>query len=153
VSRELYLEDLHAGQIFHSDESITVDREAAIDFARQFDPQPFHLDEEAGRKSLFGALALSGWYTAALTMRLFTHSDFHLAGGRIGAGVDSLQWPRPTYPGDTLRLEIEIINVRASKSKPDRGIVTLRNRTLNQRDEVVQEIVVNVLAFRRNAEP
>lgn len=146
--RELYLEDLHVGQTFRSG-SIEVTREAALAFAAQFDPQPFHLNEDAARQGFFGRLALSGWHTASVTMRLFVESDFRLAGGLIGVGVDSLAWPRPSYPGDTFRLEIEIVQARPLKSRPEQGIVKLHNRTLSQRDEVVQDLVVNVLALRR----
>ena len=146
--RELYLEDLHVGQTFASG-SIEVTREAALAFAAQFDPQPFHLSDEAARQSFFGRLALSGWHTASLTMRLFVESDFRLAGGLIGVGVDSLAWPRPSYPGDTFRLEIEVVHVRPLKSRPEQGMVKLHNRTLNQHDEVVQDLVVSVLAQRR----
>jgi acyl dehydratase len=146
--RELYLEDLHVGQTFRS-KSIEVTREAALTFAAQFDPQPFHLNDEAAQASFFGKLALSGWHTAALTMRLFVESDFRLAGGLIGVGVDSLAWPRPSFPGDSFRLEIEVVHARPLKSRPDQGLVKLHNRTLNQRDEVAQEMVVNVLALRR----
>jgi acyl dehydratase len=146
--RELYLEDLHVGQTFRSG-SIEVTREAALAFAAQFDPQPFHLDDDAARQSFFGKLALSGWHTAAITMRLFVESELRLVGGLIGVGVDSLIWPRPSFPGDTFRLEIEVVHRQPLKSRPDQGIVKLRNRTLNQRDEVAQEVVVNVLARRR----
>lgn len=146
--RELYLEDLHVGQTFRSG-SIEVTREAALAFAAQFDPQPFHLHDEAAQQSFFGKLALSGWHTAAITMRLFVESDFRLTGGLIGVGVDSLAWPRPSFPGDSFRLEIEVVHLRPLKSRPEQGIVKLHNRTLNQRDEVAQDLVVNVLAQRR----
>ena len=148
MSRELYLEDLAVGQTFHSGRH-HVTREEAAAFATQFDPQPFHLDEAAARESLFGRLVLSGWHTAAATMRLFVGSELKLAGGLIGVGVESMVWPRPAFPGDTFRLVIEIVSLRPLQSKPDRGIVKLRNRTFNDRDEVVQELVVNVLALRR----
>lgn len=124
-------------------------REGALAFAERFDPQPFHLDDAAARESFFGALALSGWHTAALSMRLFVDSDFRLAGGLIGVGVDSLAWPRPSFPGDVFRLEIEVVGVRPLRSRPAYGMVKLRNRTINQRGETAQEIVVNVLAKRR----
>jgi acyl dehydratase len=147
--RELYLEDLHVGQTFHSTKSHHVTQSEALAFAGQFDPQPFHLDEKAAAESFFGRLALSGWHTASVTMRLFVESDLRLAGGLIGVGVDSLIWPRPSFPDDSFRLEIEVVHLRPLKSRPDQGIVKLRNRTLNQRDEVAQEVVVNVLARRR----
>lgn len=147
-NHELYLEDLRVGQTFHSG-PYQVTLQEALAFAAQFDPQPFHLDEAAARQSFFGRLALSGWHTASVSMRLFVASDFRLAGGLIGVGADSLVWPRPSFPGDTFRLVIEVLHVRPLESKRDQGIVKLRNRTLNQRDELAQEFVVNVLARRR----
>jgi acyl dehydratase len=107
-------------------------------FAAQFDPQPFHLDEEAARGSFFEGLAASGWHTAALTMRLLVDSDLKPAGGIVGAGFDELRWPRPVRPGDELRVESEVLEIRASKSRPDQGIIKVRATTLNQINEPVQ---------------
>jgi acyl dehydratase len=146
---ELYLDDLTVGRQFAT-RTVTLTLEGCKAFAIEFDPQPFHLDEAAARESVFGRIAASGWYTAALSMRLLVEGELTIAGGLIGLGGE-MTWPRPVYPGDTLRVETEVLNVRASKSKPDRGIVTVRNQTLNQRGEPVQVAVVKMLVPRRPA--
>jgi acyl dehydratase len=146
---ELYLEDLHVGDRFGSD-TIEVTREDIIAFAREFDPQPFHLEEEAAERSIFKELVASGWHTAAMSMKLFVTGGLQLAGGSVGLGVDELRWPQPVRPGDTLRLETEILEVRSSKSKPDRGIIRIRNVTTNQRGEVVQTFMAFVMVRRRS---
>lgn len=143
----LYLDDLAVGQTYKT-ASATVTADAIKAFAAEFDPQPFHLDEAAARSSLFGGLAASGWHTGSLSMRLLVQGEMRIAGGLIGLGGE-LSWPRPTYAGDTLHVETEVLEVRVSASKPDRGIVKVRNRTLNQRGEVVQEAVVKMLVPRR----
>jgi acyl dehydratase len=119
------------------------------DFAAEFDPQPFHLSEDTARASLFQGLAASGWHTAAMTMRLLVDSDLKPAGGIIGAGFDELRWPLPVRPGDELRVESEILEVRALKSRSDRGVVKVKTTTLNQRDEAVQVSVGNLFVPRR----
>ena len=144
-----YLEDLAPGQRYRSATRITVSAADSVAFARQFDPQPFHLDEEAARGSVFGRLAASGWHTAALTMRLLVDSAFRPAGGIIGAGMDELRWPRPVYPGDELHLETEILEVRPSRSRPEQGLVKARTTTFNGRDEPVQVLVANLIVPRR----
>jgi acyl dehydratase len=149
VAVTLYLDDLAVGQKYET-ATVSVSREDAIEFAARFDPQPFHLDETAGRASVFGRLATSGWYTASLTMRLLVEGEMRIAGGLVGLGSE-LKWPRPTYPGDTLRVVSEVLDVRVSASKPDRGIVTVRNETLNQNDEPVQVAIVKMLVPRRVA--
>lgn len=143
----LYLDDLSPGQRFTS-ASLAVDAEAIKDFARQFDPQPFHLDEEAAEASLFGGLAASGWHTAALTMRLLTDGGAPIAGGVVGAGGE-IAWPRPTRPGDVLTVVSEVIDVKPSKSRPDRGMVTLRSETRNQKGEAVQVLTAKLVVPRR----
>ena len=120
-----------------------------IAFARQYDPQPFHLDPEAARASAFGRLVASGWHTAAITMRLFITSEFEPPDGWAGAGVDELQWTRPVVPGDVLHLRITLSDLRVSRSKPDRGLVTFRIETLNAADEVVQTLVLKSVVPRR----
>jgi acyl dehydratase len=145
--KRLYLDDLQIGQRFMSG-TYVVDEEQIISFARQFDPQPFHLDNEAAKDSLFAGLAASGWHTAAITMRLLVESGMPLAGGIIGAGCE-LDWPTPTRAGDTLRVESEVLDVRRSQSRPDRGIATLRSLTRNQRDEVVQRLTGKLIVPRR----
>ena len=144
----LYLDDLAVGQTFWS-RTVTVEPERLKAFAAEFDPQPFHLDEEAARASLFGGLVASGWHTAALTMRLLVESDLKIVGGLIGVGVDELKWPRPVRPGDTLRVESEVLDVRPSKSQPDRGIVKVRNTTRNQEGQPVLVQVANLIVPRR----
>jgi acyl dehydratase len=145
----LYLDDFAVGRKFVT-RDVTLTLEGCKAFAAQYDPQPFHLDEAAAQQSVFGRLAASGWHTASLSMRLLVESDIRPAGGLIGLGGE-LQWPRPTYPGDTLRVECEVLEVRVSKWKPDRGVVTMRNQTLNQRSEAVQVLVVKMLVPRRPA--
>jgi acyl dehydratase len=145
---ELYLEDLHIGDRFGSG-AIEVTEESIIAFARDFDPQQFHLDVKAAKESIFKGLAASGWHTAAMSMKLFVTGELRLAGGSIGLGVDELRWPQPVRPSDVLRLETEILDVRASRSKPDRGIIRIRNVTTNQRREVVQTFTAFVMVRRR----
>lgn len=145
---ELYLEDLTVGQRFAS-RRLRVDAESIKRFAAEFDPQPFHLDEQAAGASLFRGLAASGWHTAALTMRLLVESEFHTAGGLIGASLEELRWPRPVRPGDELRLEIEILAIQPSRSRPGQGIVKIRVVTLNQADKDVQIYVANVVVLGR----
>jgi acyl dehydratase len=143
-----YLEDFAVGQKYRSGK-VSVDAAAIKAFANAFDPQPFHLDEEAARATFFGGLAASGWHTAALTMRLLVESDLRPAGGIIGARGEELTWPRAVRPGDTLELEVEILEVRPSGSRPRHGFVKARTTTLNQRREPVQVLVMNLLVERR----
>jgi acyl dehydratase len=146
-----YLEDLAPGQRYRSARRVTVTAADITEFAARFDPQPFHLDAEAARGSVFGGLAASGWHTAALTMRLLVDSEFRPAGGIIGAGMDELRWPRPVYPGDELHLETEVLEVRPSRSRPEQGLVKARTTTFNGRDEPVQVLVANLIVPRRAA--
>lgn len=143
-----YLEDFAVGQKFGS-ATLRVEEERIKQFAAEFDPQPFHLDDAAARGSLFAGLAASGWHTAAVTMRLLVESDVKPAGGIVGAGFDEFRWPRPVRPGDELRIEAEVLEVRSSKSRPEQGIVKLRTTTLNQRNEAVQISVGNLVVPRR----
>jgi acyl dehydratase len=145
---ERYLEDFAVGQTFDSGR-LRIDRERALAFAAEFDPQPFHLDEVAARRSTFGGLVASGWHTAAVTMRLLVESELKPAGGIVGAGLDECRWPRPVRPGDELRVECEVLEVRPSKSRPERGLIKLRTTTLNQNDEAVLVHVVNLIVLRR----
>jgi acyl dehydratase len=148
VTTKLYLEDLHVGQTFTTG-SITVTTEAIKAFARDYDPQPFHLDEAAAEASLFGGLAASGWHTAALSMRLLV-DGLPFAGGLIGVGGETT-WPRPTRPGDTLTVHIEVLEITPSRSRPDRGMVRTRNETRNQHGEPVQISKLGIVAWRRPA--
>ncbi len=146
---EMFLDDFAVGQVFSSTRPVRVEKDEIIAFARKYDPQFFHLDEEAARSSIFGGLVASGWLTAALTMRLLTERDAKPAGGSVGLGFEELRWPVPVRPGDELRIESEVLAVRPSKSRPDRGVVKMRTRTFNQHGEVVQEIVNIALVPRR----
>jgi acyl dehydratase len=143
----LYFDDLQIGQRFTS-RAYVVDEEQIKSFARLFDPQPFHLDHEAAKNSLFSGLAASGRHTAAITMRLLVEGGLPLAGGVIGAGGE-LDWPNPTRPGDTLQVESEVLEVRPSQSRPDRGVATVRSLTRNQRNEVVQRLTAKLIVGRR----
>jgi acyl dehydratase len=145
---ERYLEEFAVGQTFRSG-PLQVDRDRALAFAAEFDPQPFHLDEAAANRSIFGELTISGWLTAALTMRLLVESDIKPAGGLIGAGLDECRFPKPVRPGDELHLACEVIDVRPSKSRPHQGMIKLRTTALNQRDEAVLVHVVNLVVMRR----
>ena len=145
-----YLEDFMVGQVFNTGR-LRVDKEQIFAFARQFDPQPFHIDEEAARRSPFQGLAASGWHTAALTMRLLVDGELKPAGGILGVGFDELSWPRAVRPGDELRAKSEIVEVRPSKSRPDRGMIRVRTTTLNQSDETVMTFTGNLLVPKRPA--
>ncbi|MBN8965223.1 MAG: MaoC family dehydratase [Rhizobiales bacterium] len=143
----LYFDDLRIGQRFMSAKH-TLDEAQIKAFARQFDPQPFHLDNTAAQATLFSGLAASGWHTAAITMRLMVEGGLPLAGGVIGAG-GQLEWPRPTRPGDTLQVESEVVALRPSKSRPKRGMATVRSLTRNQHGEVVQDLTAKLVMPRR----
>jgi acyl dehydratase len=139
----LYLDELQVGQRFTSN-TRAIDEAQIKAFARQFDPQPFHLDDDAAKDSLFLGLVASGWHTAAITMRLLVETGLPLAGGIIGAGAE-LSWPKPTRPGDVLRVESEVQEIMHSRSRLDRGVATIRSLTRNQRDEVVQVLVAKLI--------
>jgi acyl dehydratase len=143
-----YLEDFTVGQTFGSGR-LKIDKEQIKAFAAEFDPQPFHLDENAAHETIFGGLAASGWHTAALTMRLLVESEIDPAGGIVGAGFDEFRWPRPVRPGDELHIESEVLEVRASRSRPHQGLIKVRTTTLNQRDEAVQVQIATLIVPRR----
>jgi acyl dehydratase len=142
-----YLDDLQPGDRFMSGEH-PLDEAQILAFAKQFDPQPFHLNHEAAKATLFGGLAASGWHTAAITMRLLVGGGLPLAGGIIGAGGE-ISWPKPTRPGDVLHVETEVVSVTPSASRPDRGRVVVRSQTLNQHGDVLQQSVYNLVVPRR----
>lgn len=144
-----YLDDFMPGQRFAGATRMRIETERIKAFAAEFDPQPFHLDEQAASASFFGGLAASGWHTAAVTMRLLVDSELRPAGGIVGAGFDEFRWPRPVRPGDELRVESEVLEVRPSKSRPEQGLVKVRTTTLNQHNEVVQVSVGNLVVQRR----
>lgn len=148
-NERLYLDDLSVGDVFTSD-TCTVDEAAIIAFAREFDPQPFHLDPEAAKQTFFGGLAASGWHTAALTMRLLVTSGLPLADGVIGAGGE-LSWPSPTRPGDVLRVVATVTEIVPSRSRPERALVHWIVETLNQDDEPVQRLAARLVVSKRGS--
>ncbi len=143
-----YLDDFAAGLTFTSGIA-RIDADQITQFATEFDPQPFHLDEEAARRTIFSGLAASGWHTAAITMKLMVASDLQPAGGIIGVGFEELRWPLPVRPGDDLHVEGEVLEVRVSRSNPRQGLVKLRTTTLNQHGEAVQISVGSLMVPRR----
>jgi acyl dehydratase len=145
-----YLEDFAPGQVFDTGKH-RVEKNEIFAFARQYDPQPFHVDEEAARQSPFQGLAASGWHTAAMTMRLMVDGEFKPAGGILGVGFEDLSWPRAVRPGDELRARSEVLEVRPSKSNPDRGMIRVRTTTFNQNNEPVMVFTGNLLVPRRPA--
>jgi acyl dehydratase len=145
--KELFFGDLKVGDRFQSG-SYDVTEEGIVAFAREFDPQGFHLDSERAKKSIFKGLVASGWQTAAITMRLMVQT-VNFAEGAIGLGVDELRWPNAVRPGDVLRVETEIVDVRSSQSKPNYGIIRLRNVTTNQRGEIVQTMFASAMVPQR----
>lgn len=134
--KKLFLEDLKVGQVFKSG-TTSLTAEAIKTFARKFDPQPFHMDEAAAETSFFKGLVASGWHTSSTTMRLMVES-IPISGGLIGAGVDELRWHLPVHPNDTLRVESEVLSIRASQSRPIQGFVRFKHTTFNQKDQIVQ---------------
>jgi acyl dehydratase len=143
----LYLEDLQVGQRYISG-TYRMESERMKAFAAEFDPQTFHLDEEAAQASIFQGLAASGWHTAGVAMRLLVTSGMNIANGVIGLGGE-IAWPKATRAGDILRVEAEVLDILPSRSKPTQGIVTVRCTTLNQKDEPVQIFTAKILVFRR----
>lgn len=147
-----YLEDFAVGQTFSSGR-LRINREQIKAFATQFDPQRFHLNEEAARDTIFQESVASGWHTASLTMCLLVESELTPAGGLIGAGFDELHWPRAVRPGDELHVKSEELEVRPSKSRPTQGMIKVRITTLNQNDEPVQILVANIVVPLRQSGP
>ena len=144
-----YFEDFKVGDTFGSG-AIEVSQDAIVAYARQFDPQPFHLDPAAAKNTLFGELVASGWHTASMTMGLFATSEIEIVNGIIGGGVEGLSWPRPVRPGDRLTLRSEVLETRPSRSKPDRGLIHVKIETLNQDGDVVQSFVGKLVVLKRN---
>ena len=144
----VYFDDLAVGSRFTSD-AYTITEEAIIAFANEFDVQAFHLDHVAANESVFAGLSASGWHTAAIAMRLFTTGPLQFAGGAVGLGVDELRWPIAVRPGDRLQLTTEILDARPSRSKPDYGILRIRNVLTNQNGAVVLSYSANAMVRRR----
>lgn len=142
-----YFDDLKISDRFLSDQ-FEVTEKAIVEFARNFDPQSFHLDPASAERTIFKGLTASGWHTAGVTMRLFIQRlNFE---GAIGLGVDELRWPAPVRPNDVLQVETEIVELRPSRSKPQFGIVRFRSTTRNQRSETVQTMFASALVPKRN---
>ncbi len=150
--RELFFEDFYPGQTFNSVGSYKVTAEEIKDFGQRYDPQPFHIDEAAGESSFFKGLAASGWLTAAIVMRLRVQS-IQVAGGMIGAGVEEIRWTEPVRPGDSLRTEATIQEVRRSRNRPSFGVIRSRTTTYNQANQIVMIATVNFLAPLRDPSP
>lgn len=147
MSDKLFLDDFEVGRRFVSGSHLIDDAQIKA-FAAQFDPQPFHLDDDAARRTIFGGLAASGWHTAALTMRLMVDGGVPIEGGLVGAGGE-IGWPKPTRPGDVLQVESEVVAVTPSRSKPTQGMVTLRSETRNQHGDIVQVLTAKLVVPRR----
>jgi acyl dehydratase len=145
----LHFEDFEVGQRMET-ETFTIDKEHAIAFAREYDPQYFHIDENSAHGGPYGKLIVSGWQTAAVTMKLKAASILtQIAGGLLGLGIESLKWPRPVYPGDTLRAVITITEKRQSQSKPTHGILKYKVETFNQKNELVMDMHTAVWVPRK----
>ena len=144
-----YYEDIAVGDA-RSFGHYEVTREEVMDFARKYDPQPFHLDDDAAAATHFGRLSASGWHTCSMTMAMMVENMRSEKSAGLGSpGVDQLRWKKPVYPGDTLRCETEIIEKRRSASRPEMGIFKSSIRTYNQNDKVVLEMVSNGLISTR----
>ena len=150
MSEKLYLDDLYVGQKFVSGD-YALDEAQIIAYAKQFDPQVFHLDPEAAKHTFFQGLAASGWHTASISMRLVTES-IPLADGVIGGGMEELAWPQPTRPDDVLHVESEIVEIIPSQSKPNRAMVRVLCHTKNQRGEVLQRFRPKMVVFKKPAD-
>ena len=145
----LYFDDLEVGATYEAG-PITMERDRIIAFASEFDPQPMHVDEVAATAGPLGGLIASGWHTAAVTMRLLVDGALpRLAEGAVGAGMEAMAWPTPVRPGDVLRARSEIVELRPSRSRPDRGLMKLRTTTTRADGAVVQTITAVIMVPRR----
>ena len=145
---DLYFEDFTVGWRFTTP-GVDVTEEEIIEFGKRYDPQPFHIDAEAAKESLYGGLIASGFHTLGMVFRTFVETGT-LAAASLGAyGIDELRWLKPVRPGDTIRADIEVIESRPSASKPDRGLARMKYAVLNQRDEVVMTYISNQILARR----
>lgn len=140
-----YFEDIEIG-VVQSFGNYQVTREEVMEFAGKYDPQPFHLDDDAAAQTHFGRLSASGWHTCAMTMSMMVENMKTEKSAGLGSpGVDNLRWVKPVYPGDTLRCESEVLEKRRSRSRREMGIFKVRHRTYNQNDEIVLDMVSNGL--------
>ena len=143
-----YFEDYLLGTTYECG-SVNIDQAGIVAFAKEFDPQPFHVDPAAAAAGPYGGLIASGWHTAALVMRLLVENYLATESSLGSAGLDELRWPHPVRPGDTLRVRATVVESRRSLSKPDRGIVKVHTRVLNQDGVLVAEFKRLVLVPRR----
>lgn len=145
-----YFEDIEVGRVYESDGRYEVTADEVTEFASKYDPQPFHLDEEAAKDSIFGSLAASGWHTASMCMRLMVDGFLDGEASMGARGIDELRWLKPVYPGDKLRIEIEILDKRESESRPEMGHLRSKLTGYNQDDEPVIEWIALGMHRRRN---
>jgi acyl dehydratase len=142
----LYFEDFHLGRRIDCG-PYQVTKEEIVEFAREFDPQPHHIDEEAAKGSLLGGLAASGWHTCAMTMRMFADAMMPLAAAQGGIGSPEGRWMKPVRPGDTLRIEAEVIDAKAAASKPH-GFVTFACKVFNREEQVALILMTPIIGKR-----
>ena len=147
TARTYYLEDFTPGMVLEFG-GVEVTAEEIIGFARRYDPQPFHVDAEAGRASIFGGLCASGWHTSAMMMRMWVDNFLSPEASLGSPGIDELRWLKPVFPGDRLRCRVEVLETTPSRSRPFMGSVRQRTEVLNQKDEVVLRLV-GISLFRR----
>jgi len=143
-----YFEDYTAGHVYELG-TVTVSEAEIIDFARQFDPQYFHIDPEKAKSSRFGGIIASGWHTIGVTMRLYVDHFLSHVASLASPGIDEIRWPNPVRPGDILKVRVSVLEARPSGSKPDRGVVRARIEAINQRDEQVLSMIgISILGRR-----
>ncbi|MBN8647283.1 MAG: MaoC family dehydratase [Caulobacterales bacterium] len=147
-SRVFYFEDFVIGQEFLSS-TYELTKEEIIEFAKKFDPQIFHTDEESAKQTFFGGLAASGWHTASISMKLQVESEMKVAGGMIGAGVE-VSWPMPTRAGHILQVTSKVIDIKPINSRPSHGFVTMQSETKNQFGEILQKQVAKLFVAKKN---
>ncbi|MDR9382585.1 MAG: MaoC family dehydratase [Natronomonas sp.] len=145
-----YFEDYEVGRVYEPDGRYEVTTSEVKEFAEKYDPQPFHLDEEAAKESIFGSLAASGWHTASMCMRVFADGFLDEESSMGARGIDELRWRKPVYPGDTLRVEVEILDKRTSESRPEMGHIRTKLRGYNQDDDCVVEWIALGMHRRRD---
>lgn len=148
---KIFFEDLELGK---SDRfgAYEVTRDEVVDFAKKYDPQPFHIDEEMAKQSVFGGLCASGWHTCAMTMRILVDHMTDQGLASMGSpGVDGIKWKKPVFPGDTLSVSGEVLEKRESESRPNLGLIKSNYRVFNQKDELVMEVVTNAMILKRDA--
>jgi acyl dehydratase len=151
MSHDRWFEDYVPGAV-HDLGSVVVDEQEVIAFARQFDPQFFHLDNERAKKSAFGGLIASGWHTASMVMRLIVEHYLSEVSSEGSPGIDQLRWLRPVRPGDQLSVRVTVLDARRSRSQPERGIIRSQIETLNQKGEIVMHLTSTIFIRCRNPE-